>query len=131
RGFKLFPFAAPRMTEAKLPSMQHLARKIFGQACSIHFATDDRMTHMMKMHSNLVRASAVQSAFDQTCFLIGANNAIFGLCWPATERSHTDSLAMDGVPSDSFFNDTGRLAQSSGDQREINLFWGAVGELSG
>src|SRR6266446_1765149 len=130
RGLKLFPFAGPRMTESKLPSMQHLARKIFDQACSIDFVTEDWVTQMMKMHANLVRASAVQSAFNQTCFFIRANDAIFGLGCPATEGSHTHSLPMDRVSSDFFFDYAGRLAQFSRHQCEINLFHGAVGELS-
>ena len=119
------------MTESKLPSMQHLARKIFDQAYSIDFVTEDRMTQMMKMHANLVRASAVQPAFNQTCFLIGANNAIFGFGCASTLCGDTHSLPMDRMSSDSFFDYAGRLAQFSRHQCEINLFYGAVGELSG
>src|SRR5262249_32343023 len=101
------------MTEAKLPSMQQLARKIFGKTCPIDFVADDRMTEMMKMHANLMGASAVQLAFNQTCFLIRADDAVFGLGCPATEGSHTHSLAMDRMPSDFFFDYAGRLAQFS------------------
>jgi len=67
------------MTESKLPSMQHLARKIFDQAYSIDFVTEDRMTQTMKMHANLVRASAVQLAFQETHFVVRTQNAKFRL----------------------------------------------------
>ena len=36
---------------------------------------------------------------------------------------------MNGMSSDSFINNAGRLAQFSGNQREINLFHRARGEL--
>jgi len=52
------------MTKAKLPRVQHLARKIFCKPRAINFIAEHGMTEMMKMHANLMSASAVQPAFD-------------------------------------------------------------------
>jgi len=37
RGFEVLPFASARMTEAELPRVQHLARKIFREARRVDF----------------------------------------------------------------------------------------------
>ena len=52
------------MMEAELPCVQHLARQIFRKARRINFIAEHRMTEVMKMHANLMGASAVQSAFN-------------------------------------------------------------------
>ena len=52
------------MTEAQLPCVQHLAREIFRKARRINFVAKNRMTEMMKVHANLMSASAVQPALN-------------------------------------------------------------------
>ena len=64
RRFESLPLAGARMTKAKLPPVQHLARKIFRKSRAINFIAEHGMTEMMKMHANLMSASAVQPAFD-------------------------------------------------------------------
>ena len=64
RRFKSLPLAGARMTKAKLPRVQHLARKIFCRPRGINFIAEHGMTEMMKMYANLMSASAVQPAFD-------------------------------------------------------------------
>ena len=104
RRFKMFPFAGARMMEAKLPRMQHLVRKIFRKPWRIDFVAENGVTEMMKMHANLMSASAVKPAFDQTCLITRADDAIFGLGRSSTGRSRTHSLTMDRMSSDFFFN---------------------------
>ena len=54
------------MIETQLPRMEHLSWK-FGRALSsVNFIAKNRMTEMMQMHANLMRASAMEHAFDQT-----------------------------------------------------------------
>ena len=52
------------MMEAQFPRMQHLAWEIFRKARRINFIAEDRVTEMMKMHPNLMGASAVQPALN-------------------------------------------------------------------
>jgi hypothetical protein len=52
------------MAKAKLPRVQHLARKIFRQPRRIDFIADNGVAEMMKMHADLMGASAVQPAFN-------------------------------------------------------------------
>ena len=67
------------MPESKLPSVQHLSGKIFRRARPIDFIAENRMTEMMKMHTNLVGASAVQPALNQARPSTRAKHAVFGL----------------------------------------------------
>jgi hypothetical protein len=64
RRFKGFPFTCPRMPEPKSPRMQHLAREILCKSLGIDFIAENGMAEMMKMHADLVSASAMQTAFD-------------------------------------------------------------------
>ena len=52
------------MREAKLPRVQHLARKLFRQFRGVNFIAEHRMTEMMQMDPDLVGATGVQFAFD-------------------------------------------------------------------
>ncbi len=52
------------MMEAELPRVQHLAREISCEARRINFIAEHGMTEMMKMHANLMGASAVQPALN-------------------------------------------------------------------
>jgi hypothetical protein len=47
------------MVKSKLPSMQHLSRKIPCEVRRVDFIAKDRVTEMMKMHANLMGPSAV------------------------------------------------------------------------
>src|SRR6266568_3471929 len=77
--FKIFPFMAARMSKPNFPGVQHLSRKIFCRTRRIDFVAEHWMTEMMKVHADLVGASAMQTAFDKACFSSRSNNAIFGL----------------------------------------------------
>ena len=84
RRFKIFPFTADRMPESNFPSVQHLSREILYQARRIDFIAENRMAEMMKMHTNLVGASAVQPALNQARPGTRAKDAVFGLGRPST-----------------------------------------------
>ncbi len=47
------------MTEAQLPCVQHLAREIFRKTRRIDFVAENCVAEMMKVHANLMSASAV------------------------------------------------------------------------
>src|SRR5438067_733371 len=65
RGFKTFPVTGVWVSKPKFPGMQHLSREILCRACRVNFVAEHRMTEVVKMHTNLVSASAVQPALDQ------------------------------------------------------------------
>lgn len=65
------------MTKTELRRVQHLAGKIFGESRPVDFVTQHWITKMMQMHPNLVCATTVQSAFNQTRLLARTKNAIF------------------------------------------------------
>ncbi len=65
------------MRKCELPRVQHLARQIFGKPRAVDFVAENRVTEMMQMHADLVRAAAVQFAFDQTRALVLPNDPIF------------------------------------------------------
>jgi len=92
------------MLEAQFPRVQHLPRKIFGNARRINFIAEHGMTEMMKMHANLMGASTVQPALNQTCLLAGANQPILGFSRTSAHGSHPHSLSMDRMSSDFFFD---------------------------
>jgi hypothetical protein len=54
------------MLESQFPGMQHLSRKGLRESATINFIAEDRVAQMMKVHTELVRAAAVQFAFNQT-----------------------------------------------------------------
>jgi len=66
------------MLKPEFPGMQHLARIIFRQFQRINFVAEHRVTEMMKVDANLMGASGMQLALDQTHFTRGANDAILG-----------------------------------------------------
>jgi len=53
------------MSQCNFPGVQHLSREIFCCAPRIDFIAKDRVTEMMKMHTYLMCASAMQPAFNQ------------------------------------------------------------------
>ena len=78
-SFKTLPFASARVTKTELPCVQHLAGKMFGERGRVNFVAQHRITKMMQMHPNLMRAATVQCAFNQTRLVGGTENAIFSL----------------------------------------------------
>ena len=65
------------MFESQFPRVQHLSNKCSGVLSAVNFVAENRMTKMLEMHSDLVRASAVQLAFQETHFVIRTQNAKF------------------------------------------------------
>jgi len=61
---KVFPLAGARMSKPDFPSMQHLPEQMLFQARCIHFVPEYGVAEMVKMHTNLVRATAVQPALN-------------------------------------------------------------------
>ena len=57
------------MLKPEFPGMQHLARIIFRQFRRINFVAEHRVTEMMKVDANLMGASGMQLALDQTHFI--------------------------------------------------------------
>ena len=66
------------MLKPEFPSMQHLARIIFRQFRRINFVAEHRVTEMMKVDANLMGASGMQLALDQTHVASGTDHAILG-----------------------------------------------------
>jgi len=118
------------MAKTQFPRMQHLSREILCQARRINFIAQHRMTEMVKMHTNLMRASAMQSAFDQARLVPCANDAVFSFSCATTWRSDAHALSMCRVSPDFFFDYACLFAQLPGDEHEINLFDYALGKLS-
>ena len=57
------------MLKPKFPGMQHLARILFRQFRRINFVAKDGVTEMMEVDANLMGASGMQLALDQTHFI--------------------------------------------------------------
>ena len=53
----------------KFPGMQHLARILFRQFRRLNFVAEHGVTEMMEVDANLMGASGVQLALDQTHFI--------------------------------------------------------------
>ena len=66
------------MLKPEFPGMQHLARIIFRQFRRIDFVAEHWVTEMMEVDANLMGASGMQLALDQTHFIRGANDTILG-----------------------------------------------------
>jgi len=69
------------MSKPKFPGMQHLSWKIFCRASCIDFIAEHWVTKVMKMHTNLMGASAMQTTFDQARLISRANDAILSFGW--------------------------------------------------
>ncbi|KAF5407107.1 MAG: hypothetical protein Udaeo2_28030 [Candidatus Udaeobacter sp.] len=117
------------MVKSKLPSMQHLSRKILCETRCVDIIAEHRVTEMMKMHTNLMSPSAVQPAFDQTGALARLNDSILGFSRASAQSRRAHSLPVDWMSSDFFFDYSSRLAQSSSHQRKINLLHRTVSKL--
>ena len=78
RRFEVHFRKTPRMRETKLPGMQHLTGKIFRQLRRVNFVADHRVTEMMQVHADLMSASTMQDALDQTHLSAGAQHFVFG-----------------------------------------------------
>src|SRR5437764_14195598 len=119
------------MLKAQFPSVQHLSRK----SCSVFLAVDlvakHWMAKMLKVNAHLVGPAAVQFAFDQAHFIRRAQNAIFRLRLAAAPRRSRHSLSIYWMASDLLLNRSRIFAQPSTNEREINLFYGALLELFG
>ena len=77
-SFEILPFGCARVKEAELPRMEHLARETFREPRRVDFIAQHRMTEVMQMHADLMCATAVESAFKETCLLVRVKNAVFG-----------------------------------------------------
>ena len=110
------------MAKSNFPGVQHLAWETFCQVRCINFITQHRVTNMMKMHANLMGASAMQPALDKTRLISRTNDAILRFGRASAREGHAHSLPMDGMSSDFFFDQAGLFPQFSGDERKVNLF---------
>ena len=117
------------MLKTEFPGVQHLSGKSFRVLAAVNFVAENGMTKMMKMYANLVSPAAVQFAFNQTEFVRRAQDSIFRFRGAPASFLDRHPLPMNRMPSNFFFNDARDLAQLSGDEREINLFRRARGEL--
>ena len=117
------------MLKAQFPGMEHLPREIFREFRAVNFIAENRMTEMMKVHTDLMRPSAVQFAFDQTDLIGRTHDAILRLRGATALGPDRHSLSMHRVTSDFFFNGPCAFPQLSGDEREINLFYAAPCKL--
>ena len=100
------------MIETQLPRVEHLSWK-FGRALSpINFVAKNWMTEMMQMHANLMRASAMEHAFDQTNSVTRFHDTVIGTGAATALFVHRHALPMFGVASDTGIDDTVRLFAS-------------------
>ena len=115
------------MGEAELPRVQHLSRR--RASLSVKQIADYRMSEMMEMHANLMRAPTVQRAFEQTHAVSGLQNAVFcsGISTAAPIDRHF--FPLHGMSTDGDIDCPVRPLQFPGDQSEINLLHFALCEL--
>ena len=125
----MFRLASARVTKTQLPCVQHLAWKILSELWPVDFVAQHRITKMMQMYPNLMCATAVQFAFNQTRLLARTQHAIFSFGRATAGGTHAHSLPMHRVSSDFVLDHARVFSQFSGDQREVSLFHRACGEL--
>ncbi len=120
------------MIKREFPRVQHLSWIISGPPPSrVNAVPQNGMAEMLKVHTNLVRPSAVKATLDQARSLSAAENTkIRPRLAPAFPR-HCHSCPVNTMPSDGKINRSCILPQSSSDEREINFFDCARGELFG
>ena len=109
------------MPERELPGVEHLPRIITGAFTAIQFITKDWMAEVMEMDADLMGAARVQDAFDEAYVAVRAQNAIFGFGGAPLASRDAHPLPVNGMPLDGFVDDSGSLAGSSRNEREINF----------
>src|SRR5260370_11248215 len=112
------------MLKTQFPGVKHLSRKIFRVLRAVYFITENRMTEMMKVHTDLMRPPAVQFAFDQADLIRRAHDPIFRLRCATAPGRDRHSLPMDRMTSDFLLNRSRALAQLSRHDSQIDLLDG-------
>src|SRR5437667_8210580 len=109
------------MVEAKFPRMQHLPRELSGASSAINRVTEDRISKMLEMDTNLMGSTTVQPAFKQapiSCrthdFEIGSRHS------PALTRNR-HLLAMNAVTRNRHDDASGSAPQFPGNNRQVDL----------
>jgi len=115
--------------KTELPCVQHLTRETLGEPRCVDFVTQDRISEVMQMHSNLMCAPTVQFAFNETRLLARAKNAVFSFGRATVGRTYAHSFPMYRMSSDFVLNYAAFFPQFPSDQGEINLFYRARSEL--
>ncbi len=78
RCFEAFPFACARMFESELPRVQHLPRQLLDSFRSVNLVAQNRVTEVMKMHTDLVGPTTVDAAFHQTGMIPFPRDSVLG-----------------------------------------------------
>jgi hypothetical protein len=65
------------MTEAELPSVEHLAGIIAGAFAAVKFVAEDGMAEVMEVDADLMGPAAVENAFDKADVAGGTQNPVF------------------------------------------------------
>jgi hypothetical protein len=129
RGFKLFSFAAPRMSESQLPRVEHLPREIAGAFPRVRPVPKHRVSEVEKMHPDLVSAPAVNPAFDKAGVGRLGGHSIFRLRGAAARCRGRHPCAVHGMTRNRRIDESGFFAKPAGDQSEINFIDTATGKL--
>lgn len=123
-------FVCARMIERQFPSVQHLSRKISAAPASVNLVAQNRMTEVLQMHSDLVRAPAVQATLDQARFGSAAHHAEISASSASTLACYGHFRAVNTVARDRCIDRSGIAPRFPTDKREVDFLHAARGELS-
>lgn len=119
------------MIEGQLPRVQHLPRQRPRAPARVNGVAENRVTEMLHVHADLVSTSAMQAAFNETRPGSAANDAKVCAGLAAAFSGYGHFSAVNAMPRDSGIDYSGIPAKLSGDERKIDFFNRARGELSG
>ena len=85
------------MIETQFPGMQHLPREFSSASSTINGVTEDRMSEMLEMDSNLMSSTTVQPAFKQARLSSRAHDFKIGLCHAPAFARNRHLLAMNAM----------------------------------
>ncbi len=124
-------FSRSWMLESQARRVQHLPRKFPRGVGCVDFITQDGVAEMMQMHSDLMRTSAVQDAFDQADSVARTQNAILCAGSAAVAGRHLHALSMNRMSPDGRIDHSSFVSGHSRDQRQVHFFDCPRGELLG
>ena len=89
------------MSKTKPPGMEHLSRIIGGRLAPVQGISEERISEMFKVNTNLVGASGVERAFDERAGAQLLQDTVFGFR-RASPRGFDDRhlFAMHRMPAD-------------------------------
>ncbi len=111
------------------PSFQACSICRDAMVLSVKSVADHRMTKMVEMDPDLVRATAVQCALDQADAAAGLQDAVIGPGGAAAARVDTHFFSMHRMAADRCLDCSAISLQCPGNEREIDFRGFPLGEL--